>query len=167
MEEHMSEFNVRLERLAKLRVASLHGFGTQPELQAWDKLAEFAGNRGYLNDLSHHRIFGFNNPDPTPGSPNYGYELWITVDPEVSAEGEVEIKEFPGGLYAVARCDATGNPYEVIPAAWQQLVVWREQSTYQPGSQQWLEEHIPAEGKGLVETAGGAWVLDLYLPLSQ
>jgi hypothetical protein len=36
-----------------------------------------------------------------------------------------------------------------------------------PGSQQWLEEHLPAEGKGLVTTAGGAWVLDLYLPLAE
>jgi hypothetical protein len=79
----------------------------------------------------------------------------------------VEIKEFLGGLYAVARCEATGNPYEVIPAAWQQLVAWREGSPYQSGSQQWLEEHLPAPGKGLVETAGGVWILDLYLPLTE
>jgi DNA gyrase inhibitor GyrI len=159
----MSEYNVRLVRLEKLRVASLHGFGTEPELQAWEKLVSFAGTR----DLRRPRIFGFNNPDPTPGSPNYGYELWITIGPEVSAEGDVEIKEFPGGLYAVARCEATGEPYEVIPATWQQLVAWREQSAYQFGSQPWLEEHLPAEGKGLVQTAGGAFVLDLYLPLSE
>ena len=163
----MSEFDIRLVRLEKLRVACVHGFGTQPELQAWEKMADFAGARGYLNDPSLHRIFGFNNPDPTPGSPNYGYELWITVDPDVAAEGEVEVKEFPGGLYAVARCEATGDPYEVIPATWQRLVVWREQSAYQPGSQQWLEEHLPAQGRGLVETAGGALVLDLYLPLAE
>jgi|PlaIllAssembly_1097288.scaffolds.fasta_scaffold141058_2 DNA gyrase inhibitor GyrI len=163
----MSEFDVRLVRLEKLRIASLHGFGTVPELQAWEKLADFAGAKGYLADLEHHRIFGFNNPDPTPGSPNYGYELWITVDPGVQAEGEVEIKEFPGGLYAVGRCEATGNPYEVIPSVWQQLVKWREGSPYQAGNQQWLEEHLPAQGKGLVETAGGAWVLDLYLPLAE
>jgi len=163
----MSEFDVRLVRLEKLHIASLHGFGTVPELQAWEKLADFAGAKGYLADLEHHRIFGFNNPDPTPGSPNYGYELWITVDPGVQAEGEVEIKEFPGGLYAVGRCEATGNPYEVIPSVWQQLVKWREGSPYQAGNQQWLEEHLPAQGKGLVETAGGAWVLDLYLPLAE
>ena len=163
----MSEFDVHLVRLEKLRVASLHGFGTEPELQAWEKLADFSGAKGYLKDLQHHRIFGFNNPDPTPGSPNYGYELWISVDPEVVAEGEVEIKEFLGGLYAVRRCEASGDPYEVIPAAWQQLVVWREQSPYQPGSQQWLEEFLRPDGKGLVETAAGAWILDLYLPLAE
>ena len=26
------------------------------------------------------RLFGYNNPDPTPGSSNYGYDVWITVD---------------------------------------------------------------------------------------
>ncbi len=76
----MTNANVRLTRLENMRVASLHGFGTEPELQAWEKLVNFAGARGYLKDLAHHRIFGFNNPDPTPGSPNYGYELWITVE---------------------------------------------------------------------------------------
>jgi len=163
----MTHSNIRLIRLENMRVASLHGFGAEPELQAWQKLVDYAGTRGYLKDLGRHRIFGFNNPDPTPGSPNYGYELWITVDSEGSANGEVEIKEFQGGLYAVARCEASGDPYSVIPAAWQQLVAWREQSAYQPGSQQWLEEHLPAEGKGLVTTAGGAWILDLFLPLAE
>ena len=67
----------------------------------------------------------------------------------------------------MGRCEATGNPFEVIPAAWQQLVVWREQSPYQQGSHQWLEEHLRAEGAGLVETAPGVWVLDLYLPLAE
>ncbi len=150
----MSEIDVRLVRLEKLRVASLHGFGTEPELQAWEKLADFAGARGYLEDMEHHRIFGFNNPDPTPGSPNYGYELWITVDPGVQVEGEVEIKEFPGGLYAVGRCEATGDPYEVIPSVWQQLVMWREGKPV-PGGQPAVAGGTPARaGQG---TGGNRW----------
>jgi hypothetical protein len=109
----MNEFKVRLVKLEPLRVASVHGFGQSPEDEAWQKLMAWAKPKGYLDDKEHHRIFGFNNPNPSPGSPNYGYEFWMVVGPEVQPEGEVEIKEFPGGLYAVARCDVQGDPWRL------------------------------------------------------
>ena len=50
-------------------------------------------------DRGKHRLFGFNNPDPSAGSPNYGYEVWIVVDrDEMTPEDGVEIKAIPGGL---------------------------------------------------------------------
>ena len=48
-------------------------------------------------DVEKARFFGFNNPNPSPGSPNYGYEQWLTVGPEVQAEGGIVIKEIPPG----------------------------------------------------------------------
>ncbi len=156
----MSELQVRVVRLEPMRVASVHGFGTSPEDQGWEKLVAWARPRGF--DLKEHRIFGFNNPDPTPASPNYGYEFWITVGPKVEPEGEVEIKNFAGGLYAVARCQVQGQPYDSIPTAWKQLVLWREQSPYKMGTHQWLEEHL-----GENESLDSAWNLDLYMPIAE
>ena len=112
----MSELNVRIVKLGPLRVASVLGYGKEPEDIAWKKLAAFAQAHGLFENLDQHRVFGFNNPSPSPGSPNYGYEFWITVDPALEAEGEVEIKAFSGGLYAVARCQVGGRPYETTPA---------------------------------------------------
>ncbi|MBM3134558.1 MAG: GyrI-like domain-containing protein [Chloroflexi bacterium] len=157
----MSEFPVRIVKLEPLRVASVHGFGPSPEGEAWQKLVAWAKPKGYLDDPEHHRIFGFNNPDPAPGSPNYGYEFWMVVGPEVQPEAGVEIKDFPGGLYAVARCDVQGDPWRTIPAAWKKLVQWRENSQYQCASHQWLEEHLEEEGM-----PEGDFNLDLYLPIA-
>ena len=156
----MSDLTVRIVTLEPMRVASAHGFGESPEHQAWEKLIAWARPTGLLKDPEAHRIFGFNNPSPSPGSPNYGYDFWIVVGPEVEPTGDVEIVDFRGGLYAVARCQSVGN----IGTVWQQLVDWREGSTYQHGGHQWLEEHIgPVEELQDEE----AMVLDLYLPIAE
>ena len=158
----MSEENIRIVNLGPLRVASVLGFGTQPEIQALEKLSAWAASKGYLEHLDEHRIFGFNNPSPSPGSPNYGYEFWMTVGPDVESEGELEIKEISAELYAVATCHVRGDPNETIPAAWKKLVTWREDSPYHQASHQWLEEHLD-----ITKISQGEWDMDLYLPISQ
>lgn len=158
----MNDKNVRIIKLEPLHAASFLGFGAQPEDIAHARLAAWAKPRGYFDDLAHHRIFGFNNPNPSPGSPNYGYELWITVGPEVAADQQTQLVDFSGGLYAVARCIFKDDPGNAIPAAWKELVAWREQSQYKAARHQWLEEHLhPAD------PAEGEWVLDLYLPIAE
>ncbi len=157
----MSKFEVRIVKLEPLRVASFHGFGEGPEELAWQKLALWAEPRGLLDFAETHRIFGFNNPNPAPGSTNYGYEYWLEVGPEISAEGDMEIKDFPGGLYAVTRCEVRGDAYQTIPATWQQLVTWREDSVYKEAHHQWMEKHLR------VENAGQDFVLELYLPIAE
>ena len=155
----MDELAVRIVRLEPMRVASFHGFGSNPEHLAIQKLADWAGPRGYLEDRKQHRIFGFNNPNPSQGSPNYGYELWLVIGPEVEPAAEVPIREFAGGLYAVARCQGA----ETITPTWQQLVGWLANSRYGHADHQWLEEHLnaafPAPDEDLV--------LDLYAPISE
>ena len=153
----MSELNVRIVRLEEMRVASALGFGTSPEMLAWEKILAWGREKGL--DLRAARYFGFNNPNPSPGSPNYGYEQWITVGPKVRADEGIEIKEIPGGLYAVARCQGVDN---IFPT-WQRLVAWLEDSPYRYGPQQCLEECLtPPIDSSNEETA----LLDLYLPLA-
>jgi DNA gyrase inhibitor GyrI len=158
----MSEFEVRIVQLPPLRVASVLGFGGQPELQSWEKLVAWAKPKGFLDRPEQHRIFGFNHPDPSPGSPNYGYEYWMVVGSEAQPEGEITIKEFLGGLYAVARCEILGDPYQAIPATWQKLVEWREASQYRSATHQWLEEHLET-----TKMQEGEFTLDLYLPIAE
>ena len=155
----MEKPDVRIVQLAPMRVASAHGFGEGPETLAWDKLTAWARERGLWQDGTPRRFFGFNNPDPSPGSPNYGYETWMTVGPDVESEGEITVKEFPGGLYAVTRCEVTA-PWEDIPGAWKRLAAWVETSPHQPGRHQWLEEHF---FKG--ETNFEMFTLDLHMPV--
>ncbi len=151
----MNSLPVRLVRLEPLQVASFHAFGPSPEGLAWEKLAAWAGLRGLLDDPERHRIFGFNNPSPTVGSPNYGYEFWLELLDGDAAKGEVTLQEFAGGLYAVTRCQGVEN----ITPTWRELSLWLEQSSHRMGSHQWLERHLG--GADNPETM----LLDLYLPL--
>ena len=156
----MNENKIRIVQLEPLRVARFHSFGEHPEDTAWQKLEDWAKPRGFLDFTEAHRIFGFNNPNYAPGSPNYGYEFWITVTPDETAGEDVEIVNYPGGLYAVAEC-LVHNPWDDIPGTWQQLVAWRESSPYKGAEHQWLEQHLR------VEVPGHEFDLDLYLPIAE
>lgn len=74
----------------------------------------------------------------------------------------MRIKEFDGGLYAVAQCDVIDGNYELIGATWKKLVAWREDSEYECGHFQWLEETVRMES-----VPPGDLILDLYLPISR
>ena len=157
----MSDLDVRIVNLPPMRVACVNGFGEGPEGIAFDKMKAWAQAHNLLEEP--HRLFGYNNPDPSPGSPNYGYDVWLTVDESVQADGEARIINFPGGLYAVTRTEVK-NPGDDIPGAWQKLVKWMEASRYRHGRHQWLEEHIGPLGE-----MGGdqPFTLDLHLPINE
>ncbi|NIV39197.1 MAG: hypothetical protein GWN58_60215, partial [Anaerolineae bacterium] len=52
----MSDQEVRIVQLEPMRVASAHGFGTNPEEQAWDKILAFAEAKGIA--YGDARFFG-------------------------------------------------------------------------------------------------------------
>lgn len=157
----MENTEPRIVRLEPLRVAAALAFGSSPEREAHKKLLDWAAERGLLKDGQEHRsferrFFGFNNPNPSHGSPNYGYEFWMTVGPEVQSEEDITVKNFEGGLYAVSRCRGAAN----IGPAWEQMVAWLETSPYSLGPHQWLEEHLAFQ-----DVADEDLLLDLYMPL--
>jgi len=155
----MRDLEVRMVELPPMRVASFLGFGPEPERLAWDALLPWARGKGLLEDLDAHPLYGFNNPDPSAGSPNYGYETWIRLDPDTEVEEGVKVIDFPGGTYAVTRCPVPKGDFDVIGTTWKRLVAWREDSQYRCGSHQWLEQSLPDSDPNL------EFVLDLYLPV--
>lgn len=157
----MSDLDIRIVTIEPIRVASVWGFGPSPEEIAWQKLQAWAGSKGLLDRPEKHRIFGFNNPNPSAGSPNYGYELWIEVDSETGPDADVRIEGFQGGAYAVSRCEVPAGDYSIIHRTWKQLAIWRESSRFKGASHQWLEEFIP------VELPGIELVLDLHIPIAE
>jgi DNA gyrase inhibitor GyrI len=156
----MSESRIYIVELPPSRVASVHAYGPSPESSAWEKLVAWAEPQGLLEEREAHRIFGFDNPSPSAGSPNYGYEFWIVVGPDVEPEGEIKIVEFSGGRYAVARCETRGN-LEKIGETWKALVAWREGGGYGQAHHQWLEEFI-----GYTDEAEKEIILDMHLPIA-
>jgi DNA gyrase inhibitor GyrI len=159
MDISMGELNVQIINLEPMLAASVYAFGTNPEEKAWKKLAQWAEPKGFFDNINEHPIFGFNNPNPLSEGSKYGYELWMKVGPEIEPEEGVRIVEFNGGPYAVARCEALGEPEKNIPSAWQSLADWCKKIELRFGYHQPLEKFIAGsdDPQNLV--------LDLYCPI--
>ncbi len=155
----MEGMEVRIVKLEPMRVAYATAFGAEPEMMAWNVLRGWAKEKGLLARPQEPRCFGFNNPDPTPGSPNYGYEVWMEVAQDQAVEPPVQVKQVEGGVYAVTRAVGVAAIYDT----WQKLVAWVETSPYTPvWNRQCLEEHIRVFDVPLEELT-----LDLYMPVRE
>ncbi|MFX1271569.1 MAG: GyrI-like domain-containing protein [Promethearchaeota archaeon] len=158
--DKMDELEVRIERLEPMRVASVQAISKSPENEAWNKLRAWAEPLGLLDDVKKNPVFGFNNPEPSPGKEEYGYEFWIKVDDYVEPEGDIEIKEFEGGLFAVTTTPLKADPIfedgHHFIGAWKYLRDWIKSSKYEFGDQQCLERaHDPGASEDDL-------ILDLY-----
>jgi effector-binding domain-containing protein len=156
----MVQRRVEIVDLPAMRVASVLGFGAEPETQAWKMIQSFAKEAGIDLGAEKHYTYGFNNPNPSPGSKNYGYEIWLPVDSSVEAVEPVRIKQFPGGKHATTQFTGLSN----IGRVWKELVAWIEDSpyTFGPNCSQCLEKlHHPFEPD--VEK----WTFDLYLSVTE
>lgn len=131
----MKKSDVQIVTLPSMRLVSFYGFGPSPEPKAHDGAIEWLKKNNLFKEGAY-RSFGFNNPNPSAGSPNYGYEVWIAPTDGLPDEHGAKEIEFAGGLYAVAYCPSL----EVIGDTWQKLVAWRDSSEYQHAAHQWLEE---------------------------
>ena len=156
----MSERVVTIVNLPPMRVASALGFGKEPEHQASTMIHEFAKKAGIKLDFNKIRMYGFNNPNPSPGSPNYGYEFWLPVDETVEAIAPIEIKQFAGGKFATTRFTGLSN----IGRVWKELVAWVENSTceFAPHYCHGLEKNDTP-----FEQDPEKWTFDLYLSATQ
>jgi len=158
----MPHSDVRIVDMPAMRVASTLGYGETPEDQAARRITTFAASLGLKPGEPGYRTFGFNNPDPSPGSPNYGYEIWLLLEPEAMPDEVPEgitIKDIAPSKYAVTRFTGLEN----IGRTWKELVAWFEDSPYMrpPNWCTCLEEIInPAE------TDPQKWIFDLYLPIT-
>lgn len=144
-----------------MRVASVRAISKTPESDAWEKVRAWAKPKGLLNNIDKHPVFGFNNPNPSPDREEYGYEFWISVGPDIEPEGEIEVKEFPGGLYAVTTCKLHGDPLGSIPEIWMKLWEWCKSNECRWRATHELEK--PQDPLASEEDL----ILDLFLPIEE
>ena len=150
-----STLRPRIVTLEPMRVASCRAVGREPEIEAFRVMTAWAREAGVLGRKGV-RYFGFDNPAPTSGRDEYGYEVWMTVDSAVRESENVKEKDFPGGKYAVITTRLSG-----IAQSWKDLLTWRAESEYGEAKHQCLEEvRTPP-----LESPPGDIEIDLYLPL--
>jgi DNA gyrase inhibitor GyrI len=158
-EETTADLDVRIERLEPMRVATARAMSETPERDAWEKLRAWAEHKGLFDDMEKHPVYGFNNPNPTSKSKEYGYEFWMVIDADMEVGGEIEVVNFPGGLYAVATCKLHGDPKGNVIDVWKKLWEWVQSSAYE-----WRETHELEKLHNPLGAEKDA-VLDLYLPV--
>ncbi len=154
----MSDLDVRIERLPPMRVAWVRAVGRSPEQDAWRLLSSWAKPAGLLDDPEAHPVFGFNNPGPSAGEQEYGYEFWIAVDTEAQPPAGGGLKDFAGGVYAVTTCRLTGAPS--VLEHWRALLRWVHASEHT-----WRRTTHELERIRNPLAAEPEVVLDLYLPV--
>jgi hypothetical protein len=142
-------------------VVVFQALGVSPEEAAWRKLAAWAEPLGLLADPGQHPIYGYNNPPPEAVQPEYGYELWIEIDPDMPVPAELCRQEFAGGRYAATTCRLVGDPLGTLPDVWQMLLHWVQASPYRWSGTHELE-HLVNPGAG-----DGDLVLELLLPIDE
>ncbi len=126
----MDTLEVEIRVLPPMRVASAQVTSATPERDAWARLEPWARAAGLLHDPASRPVFGFNNPPPEPGQPLYGYEFWIRVEGSPTLPEGLELKEFPGGRFAVTPCRLHGDSRGSVPEVWRQLLDWVHHSPY-------------------------------------
>lgn len=141
----MKKEELRIVEIGPMSVAGFHGYGASPEMIAFGQMKAWLAAAGVEAGAPPARVFGFNNPSPTSGSPNYGYEFWVELPVgsplAVAAQNDPEatVKQFDGGRYAALHHEGTG---ESIPATWKRLVELVVVAGHEMGHHQWLEEHF-------------------------
>lgn len=162
----MSKELLRIVQLPSMRVASFRAVSESPE----NDVHELANAFIRKNNIKSFRHFGFNNPNPTPGNPVYGYEIWITVDHDYDG---VEMKTLESGLYA----SITTNMAEIFEN-WHKLFQLVEQSEefeyhFLPpkadgtSNHQWLEEITDYEYFSNPQNDFPTKQLDLFMPITR
>lgn len=109
---------IRILRLPPCTVAASHYIGENPETMAGKPLEAFAREAQLYKRKPDARMFGFNHPNPSADAPHYGYEIWVTIPPDMDVPAPLVKKQFEGGLYA-AHTIVMGDFHE-----WELLVKW-------------------------------------------
>lgn len=150
----MQAFTVQIERLEPMRVAVAAVTSKSPEDDAVQALVNWARPQGLLD--GDFRFFGYDNCQPYP---QHTYTTWLSVGKDVQPSGAVEIRDFPGGLFATTELRGV----EEIAPRWKQLLHWCLERGYKPRSQPGLEEYLGGLGDQPVSDRH----FRLYLPIKE
>ena len=110
--------DVRIVYLPPATVASAHYIGEDPEDHVDAIIDQFVRSSGLHKRMPELRHYGFNHPNPVDETGYHGYEMWVTIPPDMELPEGLTKKTFPGGLYA-AHMIEFGNFEQ-----WDALIKW-------------------------------------------
>jgi AraC family transcriptional regulator len=136
-----STMEVQLKRLDAMRVAFVHEIGpyANSASKAWGKLCGWAGPRGLLGPNTRFIGVSYDSPDVTAPD-KIRYDACVTVHDKIAAEGEIGVREIPGGLFAST---VHKGPMEMLEKTYARLCgEWIPQAGYRFGNGSALEFYL-------------------------
>lgn len=92
--------DVRIVTLPPATVAAAHVLGDEPETRVRAIMDAFVKENRLWEIKPDFRHYGFNHPNPTDETGHHGYEIWVTIPPDMDVPPPLAKKQFSGGLYA-------------------------------------------------------------------
>ena len=135
-----SDVNIESRTLQPMRIAAIHHVGPYQDVgRVWERLAEWVGRRFAFGPDT--QLFGASYDDPEVTDPRHlRYDACVTVDDGIEPEGEVEVRTFPGGRYAVALHE---GPYDRLSDTYAILFGrWCRENDREPGEPPALEFYL-------------------------
>jgi AraC family transcriptional regulator len=131
---------VEVKELPALRIVFLRHVGPYGEVGAtWGRLCAWAGPRGLLGPRTRMLGISYDDPDVTPPD-KLRYEAAITTDRPVEPEGEIGVRELPGGKHALV---THKGPYQDLSKTYQRLCGdWLPKSGYEPRNTPAIEDYL-------------------------
>ena len=113
-----NEMDVRLENIEPMRVASVRHVGPYNQVGvAWDAVCTFLGKEGNLGPNARFIGICYDDPEVTPPE-KVRYDACVTVDEDVTNEGDVAIQTVGGGQYAIT---THFGPYDKLSETYTEL----------------------------------------------
>lgn len=110
---------LRVEDRAPTRIAYIAGRGPYAKVlpESFGRLCSYAQKHGLFERAGAVTLAVCHDDPRTTPPEQIRSEAAVTVGPDFTPEGDIQVRELPGGRYAVA---THLGPYEKLAAAWQE-----------------------------------------------
>lgn len=95
----LTDKDVRIVYLPPSYVAAYQYEGDEPENHVGEIMNKFVKGTNLPQIKPDVRHYGFNAPDATDETSRHGYEMWVTIPPDMDVPAPLTKKYFEGGLY--------------------------------------------------------------------
>lgn len=151
---------VEVKELPSLNVAyvrTIGEYGYEPAKKAFQKLEQWAGPRGLMDEAVCLGVT-WDNPCVTPAE-KCRYDACVVVPDDTEVAGGADLQTVAGGKYAVHQTEVFNNDFQ---KGWDHLIgEWLPDSGYQPGDGPAFEIYVE-NGAG---NPDGRWLVDIHLPV--
>ncbi len=122
------ELQVELRRLPSRMLLCLRHVGPYDQVgSTWERLCDWAGPRDLIGADTEMIGASYDDPDVTPAD-KLRYDACLTVPAGTVGEGEIFVRDFPGGMFATMLHE---GPYQELGATYAKLYGgWLPQSGY-------------------------------------